>query len=153
MTFYKPRHLRFKELLSLPDWKVKVYTISKTEQFHHPEYYAAAKEALPRWLSMKNSFNAEHKGMAFLILHAGSEGYFSLINWWLDGYMLNTNIFFCTRESPADFKRVSGDGLAPCIWEMEIIDYERRAWTEHVLKKHFAPELHLYLDQQYNGSI
>jgi hypothetical protein len=32
-----------------------------------------------------------------------------------------------------------------CVWEMEIIDFERRAWLEHVLR---SDDLDTYLAQR-----
>ena len=28
---------------------------------------------------------------------------------------------------------IDGTGMA-CVWELEVIDFERKAWLEHVLK-------------------
>ncbi|WP_439152787.1 hypothetical protein [Winogradskyella sp.] len=94
MNIYKPRHIKFKELITIKTWKVKIYTIVKQNEFYHPEFYENVKKALPNWLKLKNCFNDQHNHIGFLILHAGTEGIFSLVNWWVDNYMLNTNIYF-----------------------------------------------------------
>lgn len=36
-------------------------------------------------------------------------------------------------DDPATLVPNDGTGLA-CVWEMEILDFERRAWLEDVLK-------------------
>ena len=38
-------------------YKIKVYTISKNGNFHHPEFYDHVKSELPGWLELENSFN------------------------------------------------------------------------------------------------
>lgn len=68
-------------------------------------------------------------------MHAASEGVFSILNWWLDAYMINTNIFLSSHDHPSDIRKISGTGLGPCVWELEVINHERIAWTNHVLKK------------------
>ena len=74
---------------------------------------------------MENSFNSSNEKIGFLILHSGTEGIFSLINWWVGENMLNTHIFLTAPKKPMDFTQISGNGLAPCIWELEVIYHER----------------------------
>ena len=49
--------------------------------------------------------------------------------------MLNTNIFLTKEENSSEFEQISGDGLAPCIWELEVINHERLSWINNVLKQ------------------
>ena len=149
MEEYRTRKINFSELVKIGNWKVKIYTISKIGEFDHPIFYKNVIEQLPSWLKQENSFNASNDKIAFLILHAGTEGIFSLINWWVDKYMLHTNIYLTDPEKPNLFDRISGDGLAPCIWELEVINHERIAWMNNVLKK--FPEPHY--DKYFNDTI
>ena len=135
MQKYQPRKLAFRELHRVDDWQIKIYTIAKHGDFTHPDFYENAKKRLPEWLKMHNSFAPENDKIGFLILHAGTEGIFTLVNWWVGRNMLNTHIFLTEYVTPDTFKLISGDGMAPCIWEAEIIDFERRAWIDFVLKK------------------
>ncbi len=135
MSKYKSRPIKFKEIIGINGWKLKVYTITKGGSFHHPEFYKSVKENLPSWLSLKNSFNHDNDNIGFLILHSGNEGVFSIINWWVGENMLNTHIFFSDYQSNNNFKKISGDGLAPCVWELEVIYHEKKSWTKNVLKK------------------
>jgi hypothetical protein len=145
MEDYVARHIQYREVIALDDWKVKVYTISKDDKFSQELVYEHVLEQLPAWLERKNSFNSNHYGHAFLILHVASEGVFSLINWWLEGYMLNMHVFLSNPEDPTSIKQISGDGLGPCTWELEVINHERVAWTKHVLKKGENPDFEAYL--------
>ncbi|NNK80245.1 MAG: hypothetical protein HKO93_02020, partial [Flavobacteriales bacterium] len=133
--------------------KVKIYTISKDISFEQEASVSAALERLPEWLAMKNSFNADHASVAFLIVHSGNEGVFSIINWWVGDNMLNTYIFFSPKDNSEKFELISGDGLSPCIWELEVIDFERKLWIEHILKRQDSPEIEAYLAKSYNGSV
>lgn len=146
MDTYKTRHIQFKELIKVNNWTTKIYTISKTNEFKNKIYYKNVIDKLPEWLNMENSFNATNDKIAYLILHEGSEGLFSIINWWVGKNMLNTNIFFTNHEETNIFKMISGDGLAPCIWELEIINYERISWIKNVLKKAPNPDYKTYLE-------
>ncbi len=153
MTNYKPRIIKFEELYSLLDWNIKIYTISKDGEFNYPEFCIHVKNKLLNWLDQKNSFNPDHEHIGFLILHAGTEGLFSIINWWVGKNMLNTSIYFTEWNAMDHFKKISGDGLAPCVWELEVINYERIAGMNHVLKKQANPDYQAYLMKCYNGEV
>jgi hypothetical protein len=142
---YKQRHIRFKEYLSVEDWQLKVYTISENEDYDFAPFYEKVKTKLSTWLELENGFNSKHYNIGFLILHAASEGVFSILNWWLDGYMINTNVFLSAHNDPSDIMKISGAGLGPCVWELEVINFERVAWTNHVLKKLPKPDFETYL--------
>ena len=146
MEKYKTRKIQFKEQITIDDWRVKIYTISKVGDFNHPSFYRNVLDELPEWLKLKNSFDSSNDKIAFLILHAGTEGIFSLINWWVGKNMLNTNIFLTSPEQPNEFNKISGDGIAPCIWELEIINHERISWTNNILKNETKPNYENYLN-------
>ena len=146
MENYKTRKIKFKEIVEIDTWQVKVYTISKSGAFNHPLFYKSVISQLPSWFQQENSFDATNDKMAFLILHAGTEGIFSLINWWVGKNMLNTHIFMTNPEKPNEFEKISGDGLAPCIWELEIINHERISWIKNVLKQIPNPHFKEYLN-------
>ncbi len=150
MTAYKPRKIKFEEHFETDGWTIKIYTIAKLGEFNHPEVYANAKAQLPTWLKLTNGFNSGHNNIGFLILHAGTEGVFSIINWWIGNNMLNTNIYKTDFETQDQFEKISGNGLAPCVWELEVINHERVAWTNHILKKAPQPDYKTYLNTTFN---
>ncbi|MEM7654489.1 MAG: hypothetical protein AAF399_00040 [Bacteroidota bacterium] len=152
MQPYQTRKIAFHELLKVDDWQIKVYTIAKTGDFSHPAFYEQVKAELPKWLALKNNFDDSHDRIGFLILHGGTEGIFSLVNWWVGTNMLNTHIFLTDPQQPDHFTKISGDGLAPCIWELEVINHERISWMYHVLKQ-VEPNYPAYLSDEYNGSM
>lgn len=153
MKIYKPRIIEYHELILIDNWQLKVYTIVKDGTFEYPEFYANVQLQLPNWLSLDNSFNSNHNSLGFLILHAGTEGIFSLINWWVGDNMLNTHIFKTDYKNLNRFDKISGDGLAPCIWELEIINHERLSWINQVLKKPKNPDFREYLDATFSAIL
>lgn len=153
MEKYKTRKIQFKELVEINDWKIKIYTISKVGEFNHDIFYQNVLKELPEWLKMDNGFDSSNDKISFLILHSGNEGIFSLINWWVGINMLNTNIFISSPEKPTEFKKISGNGLSPCVWELEIINHERISWTNNVLKQFQNPKYQKYLNDVINTEI
>lgn len=128
------RDIAYSETIHQDDWVIKVYTITKEKQFRAKETYQAALEKINSWLRISNQFNDENDGLAFLIIHEGSEGVFSILNWWVGGNMLNTRIYLSEYFDPTSFRCISDLGLAPCVWELEVIDFERKLYIEHIMK-------------------
>ncbi len=145
-----PRLIRYQGNFSCGDFTVKLYTISKKDDFDFKASLDAVKSHLPAWLSLENGFNNEHDNQAFLILHQGTEGIFNIINKWVGGNMLDSHIFFSEHSSPTSFKEISGKGLNLCIWELEVVRFERDALIEHVLKPE-KPDLGAYLGLGFTG--
>ena len=150
---YQERFIKFQEIIELGLWKIKVYTISKEEQFDASLEYKLAFKEIPNWLSIENSFNANNDKIGFLILHKATEGVFYLINWWVGGNMLNTHVFLSKHRSPAKFMKISGDGLGPCVWELAVMNHEGSAWLKHVLKKPNAVNYDHYLNEVVNTKL
>ncbi|MBU2649761.1 MAG: hypothetical protein KKA81_02395 [Bacteroidetes bacterium] len=153
MRTYKPRRIEFKEVFEINDWKIKIYMITKLVEFNHPEFYKNVKAEIPKWLKMENSFNSENDKIGFLIIHSGTEGIFSVINWWVGINMLNTHIFLTRIEQLDKFEKISGDGLAPCIWELEVINHERISWISNILKQEPMIDYQDYLEDVFNREI
>jgi len=153
MEAYIARRIEFGELVKVGEWSIKIYTVAKESEFGHPVFYDAVKRQLPTWLAMKNGFSDSNDKIGFLILHQGKEGIFSIVNWWVGENMLNTHVFISNPEQTRDFTRVSGNGLGPCVWEFEVINHERMAWIEHVLKRAPSPNYDAYLSDVFNGTI
>jgi len=135
VTAYKLRHIKFKDVYKIENWEIKIYTIIKEEDFNDLHFYSHAKNQLAHWLKLTNGFNSNTNNLGFLILHAGTDGIFSIINWWVGDHMLNTHIFKTDYDAINMFQKISGNGLAPCFWELEIINFERIACTNYVLKQ------------------
>jgi hypothetical protein len=147
---YKKRNIRFKEQLTNSDWSTKAYTISENENFKAVSTYEEVKKNLPIWLEQLNSFDSRHENVSFVILHEASEGVFVLVNTWVGKNMLQTHIYLSKYEDPTKFEKISGDGLFACVWELEVINHERNAWTKHVLKRGANPDSKSYLNEILN---
>ncbi|MDF1699100.1 MAG: hypothetical protein P1U56_24820 [Saprospiraceae bacterium] len=64
---YKPRHITFKELITIEGWQIKSYTISESIDFQNIHAYQQAVALLSDWILDMNSFNDQHESIAFLI--------------------------------------------------------------------------------------
>jgi len=52
---------------------------------------------------------------------------------------------------------ITSTGLVGCVWELQVVNFERLAWIQHVLKKtdgrSAEVELADYLAQRFNGRV
>ena len=133
LTPYAPRSTRFIGILAHGDWKIKCYGISCKAENVSDTHIAFAKENLEKWLSQSKITRLATYNLATLILHEGREGIFYIINWWIDENMLQQFVYLANYNSPSELQLVSDKGIITCVWEMEILWFERNAWVEQVL--------------------
>jgi hypothetical protein len=123
---YQTRSIRYIGREDLGDWRLKVYSIGTHAPDARPEFVAAtldaAREALP-----------DGGGTGFVIAHDAKTAGLSLVYWWANENEIHGRFFASPLDDPDARVPDTGTGLA-CVWEMEVIDFERRAWLEHVLK-------------------
>src|SRR5262245_51327482 len=123
---HEPRTVRFIRREDLGDWRVKVYGIGTHAPDARPEFVDAtvdaARDALP-----------DGGGVGFLIAHDAASAGLGLVYWWANENEIHSRFFASPIDAPAELEPIDGTGLA-CVWELEVIDFERRAWLEDVLK-------------------
>jgi hypothetical protein len=69
----------------------------------------------------------------FTIAHDAATAGLGLVCWWANENELHQRVFASSLDDPAALEPMDGTGMA-CVWELEVIDFERRAWLEDVLK-------------------
>jgi hypothetical protein len=118
---YQPRRVAFLER----EGRLKHYGIGVGEAEARPELVAAVKAAAAR---------AVPDGAAgFTISHDARFGALGIVYWWTNENELHGRMFAAPQDDPGALEPADGTGLA-CVWELEVIDFERRAWLEDVLK-------------------
>ncbi|RCS22498.1 hypothetical protein DUT91_18030 [Phyllobacterium salinisoli] len=71
----------------------------------------------------------KHRGAGFAILHQGQEGLWLLLHWWIEGDIA-TQMLWRSKLSGEPHFIPAEPLLMACVWELGIIDFERRAWME-----------------------
>lgn len=71
-------------------------------------------------------------GLAVLIVHAGGDGDYVLVQSWIEGHMSDLAVFTGPAGRPGAL-RPGRTGLAPCVWEAAVLAHEREAFSRHVL--------------------
>jgi hypothetical protein len=147
MRLYKPRNTNCRDLLSINNWTVKVYTITNRKHFESSITLRAAIANLPEWLDKSKALDFETHGTAFLIVHEGTDGVWTLVNWWVDGEILQSLTFHTDFRQPTKFHPFRGEGFVACVWEMDVIVFERAMWIEHILMKAREPDFKAYFEK------
>jgi hypothetical protein len=126
---YEPRSISLLER----DGRLKHYGIARHDRVPRPALAAAtrrvAHEVIPDAAS------------GFTIAHDAATAGLGLVFWWANENELHQQVFAAPLDDPGGLEPADGTGMA-CVWELEVIDYERRAWLEDVLKRGDAGRYH-----------
>jgi hypothetical protein len=136
---YRPREFRFQGVIVQGGWRLKRYSIRYLDRPPVSEDDWAAVAAISEpLLNLQAS-----AGYAFCILHYGSDGDYLLIDWWSDGEILNQRLYF-RAVGETRFRDTRHRNWMACVWELQIVDAERRAWTDTALSRaeHLYPSRH-----------
>jgi hypothetical protein len=123
---YQPRSIRFIRREDLGKWRLKVYGIGTHAPDARPEFVEATIDAARTVLPADG-------GAGFVIAHDAKAAGLALVYWWDNENEIHGRFFASPLDDPTALVPNDGTGLA-CVWEMEVLDFERRAWLEDVLK-------------------
>lgn len=144
------RPIRLLEVWEPEGWRLKVYGIAYRRPAPRPELVAAAKrlalEVLPRPADAGNSY-----GVGFVGAHDARGGCYVFVDWWADENELHHHPFL--GPSPEDLRPAGPDESIACVWDLTVIDFERRAWLSTVLRGATGPDLDLYLAMQLSEDV
>jgi hypothetical protein len=128
---YAPRHISFLER----DGRLKHYGIGL-----HGEPRPALAEATRRAAAELVPEGA----VGFTIAHDAASAGLGIVYWWANDNEIHMRAFAAPQDDPGALAPADGTGMA-CVWELEVIDFERRAWLEDVLK---GGDVGRYLERQ-----
>jgi hypothetical protein len=118
---YEPRRVSF----LARDGRLKHYGIAVSGEAPRPELAEAtrriAAEVIP------------DGAYGFTIAHDARFVGLGLVYWWAEENEVHVRHFASALEDPSALEPYEHTGMA-CVWELEVIDFERRAWLEDVLK-------------------
>lgn len=145
---YRARPVRFRELRSALGWRLKVYTIiyggAAIDWPVYEEVLHSAVASLPQ-----PAVAPGRPGVGFAIAHQGRGMHYLVLNWWGNENEYFNRVF--VREfGDGNNWRAAGGGEAACVWDLEIVWFERQAYVETVLARPDAPDLDEYLARRLN---
>ncbi len=119
-------------------WRIKAYGI--THDLARPETdvldtgvaEAAQRHVLARLAEAETE--GSHYSCGFAIIHQGLQANWLVFNWWAYGVICCEALARAPVDDPTKFEIYDGKAMA-CIWEMVVIEHEKRAWIDLVLKR------------------
>lgn len=145
---YAPRPFRFLELWEVNGWRIKVYGIAYKGELPRPELVEAAKV---RALAHLVDNSDPHYSVGFLGVHDGRGANFIFIDYWADENELHHHVYISPTDDVPNFRYATPTGLIACVWDLQLMAFERQAWVETVLANPAGPDVEAYLACRYNG--
>ena len=153
MAEFAPYHTRPVSFLGTRQcgaWGVKVYGICSKRPQPEPAIVQRAWDQASHLLrNMMHDYPVH--GAAFLIVHEANDGSFFLLNWWTGENMLASRVFYAAPGS-GTFIDFAGSRIACCVWELEVIKYERDRWVQDVLGEGKG-DIAAYLQGGFEGHV
>lgn len=143
---YVARPIAFLELWQPGHWMLKVYGIAYGRSAPRPELVDAAKRLALEVLPLEPLY-----GAGFIGAHDARGGCYAFVDWWADENELHHKNFL--GPSPDELRAAGPDDSTACVWDLAVIDFERRAWQELVVKQAGAPDLGTYLARRFEETV
>ena len=128
---YEPRCISF----LVREGRVKHYGIARHDRAPRPALVDATREVARATIP--------GAALGFTIAHDAATAGLGLVYWWANENEIHYRVFAAPREDPGALEPADGTGMA-CVWELEIIDFERRTYLDEVLKH---GDMEAYLDR------
>jgi hypothetical protein len=149
VTDYQTRPVRFLELWQESGWRIKVYGISHQRPAPRQDFVVAAKQVARERLPHAQE-DGRH-GVGYLGAHEGEGNCFAFFGWWAKRYELNHFLYRAPLDRP-DALVPAPTGLVGCVWDLQLIAFERQAWLSALLA-HPEPSLDGYLAMRLNADV
>ncbi len=141
---YAPRPIRFLDLWEEGGWRLKVYGIAYRGDTPRAPLIAAAKRAARERLPLP-AVAADRYGVGFLGIHDGRGANFVFVDWWTHENELVHHLYQSNGDRPANLEYATPRAVIACVWDLELMAFERAAWVRTVLANPRGPDLDAYL--------
>lgn len=142
MQPYASRSFRFIDLLSIGDWRMKLYGIACDRELPRASLLAAAKKITHDQLSKETANNYR---VGFVGVHDGRGAAFVFVDFWGNENELFHRVFLSRDNDPERLAPARPAESSVCLWDLHLQSFERAAWVKHVLRKPDAPDFDGYL--------
>jgi hypothetical protein len=133
---YQPRSVTFLGIVGRDDWRLKLYAIALDraafDEARFRRGLELALDALPT-----PSRTTSRPGVGFCIQHQGRGADYVVLAWWDRENELPLRVFVKTPADP-EWRPARG-GESVCVWDLEVIGFERDAYVRTVLAEPATP--------------
>lgn len=150
MQPYEPRSFRFIELMSIGDWRIKLYGIAWEGELPRPELLEAAKRIAAETLAKETANNYK---VGFVGAHDGRNACFVFVDFWGNENELFHRVFLSRSNDPRALIPAQDSDSSVCVWDLRLQSFECEAWIKHILGKANAPDFDAYLGERLNEDV
>ncbi len=154
---HHPRSIRFLKLYEAGGWRLKFYGIAAQNDSPRPELVTVAEALVPSVMPEPavhsggdEPHDVDRYGVGFVIAHDAIDYAFALFDWWAGENELHQRMF-SSLPTRLGAMRPHPTPAIGCVWELAVIDAERRSWLKHVLANPDGPDIEAYLDDHFEG--
>jgi hypothetical protein len=149
---YEARSIRLLDLVTLDDWRLKVYGITyrgeRPVQTLVEAAVAVARKRLP-----SPAITADRYGVGFIGAHDGRGANFVFLDWWANEDELHHQAWLSSKDDPGRLRPTGPQDFTACTWDLAVIGHERAAWVRHVLARAEKPNIDAYLADRLNSDV
>jgi hypothetical protein len=150
---HRPRRIRYLGERHARGWRCKLYGIARDGERPREQLVASATAAAERVLPQPPVTGPgdvdERYGIGFIIAHDGRDYGYVLVDWFAGENEIHERLLSMPLDGSAELTAYPSPAIG-CVWELEVVDFERRAWIEHVLK---GPDIEAYFAAHLNTEI
>jgi hypothetical protein len=142
---YLQRRFRRLPIWQFGAWAFKPYAIddcADTSGRHVDEQLITAAGQCVAALLPSLEAEEHHSNLGIVLLHHDSREDWLLPMWWIHGDICARLLLRSPLEEPQRFELQSSPNMA-CVWELAVIDHERRAWIETMMTSSPDPQAYL----------
>ncbi len=133
-------------------WRLKVYGIAYRGEEPRRELIQAGLGASESVLPRPALSNTRY-GLGFLGIHEGRDSNFVFVCWWENENELQHRVFYSAPGRPGQLRAATPAEPIACIWDLSVIEHERKAWIRHVLVSPAEADADGYLLDVLSGNI
>lgn len=150
---HKTRRIRYLGEHNALGWRCKLYGIAMEGELPRDSLVASARAVAERVLPQPPvtgpGGDDDRYGIGLIIAHDGRDRAYVIVAWFAG----ENEIYERLLSAPLDGTSQPEPHPSPavgCVWELEVVDFERRAWLEHVLK---GPDIEAYFAAHLNTEV
>jgi hypothetical protein len=140
---YAPRLAQFISDEVIGAWRLKLYGLADPEKGVRRELLEATRERAV------GSLPEEGYGASFAIAHDAAYP-IALVYWWQGINELHQRSFVGEEIDALEPVKFTPAG---CVYELAIVEFERRAWIDDVIGNPDGPDLERYLSRRFGGMV
>jgi hypothetical protein len=136
MRPFAPRPITFAGLHTHEGWRLKRYTITRDAE---PLDWDAFAPGLGLTLAAlpQPAVTAERPGLGFVIAHRGAGADYIVLGWWDRENELPVRVVVREQTPGAEWRPARGSESF-CVWDLQVIGFERDAYVATVLAEAMA---------------